>query len=217
MEAQAAEGLWDVPYLPIDPKDLGRTYEAIIRVNSQSGKGGVAYILKTEHSLELPRRLQIEFSKAIQEIADSEGGEVTPEQIWRAFAEEYLSALRPLELVSLRNLEGEPGHDRIEATVRLDGVERSVVGAGHGPIDAFVAAIGTELGVDVRVLDYSEHALRSGADSTAAAYIEAAVGDHVLWGVGIDESIVTASLRAVVSAVNRAAKLSPVADASVSA
>jgi 2-isopropylmalate synthase len=217
MEAQDQDGVWDVPYLPIDPKDVGRTYEAIIRVNSQSGKGGVAYILKTEHSLELPRRLQIEFSRAIQEIADSEGGEVTPEQIWRAFAEEYLSAVRPLELVSLRNLEGEPGHDRIEATVRLDGEERTVVGAGHGPIDAFVAAIGTELGLDVRVLDYSEHALRSGADAAAAAYIEAAVGDHVLWGVGIDESIVTASLRAVVSAVNRAARIAPVVEPSVSA
>ncbi len=217
MEAQDADGTWDVPYLPIDPKDVGRTYEAIIRVNSQSGKGGVAYLMKTEHSLELPRRLQIEFSKAIQEIADSEGGEVTPEQIWRAFAEEYLTAVRPLELVSLRNLEGEPGHDRVEATVRLEGEERTVVGAGHGPIDAFVAAVGSELGVDVRVLDYSEHALRSGADAAAAAYIEAAVGDHVLWGVGIDESIVTASLRAVVSAVNRAARLAPLQDASLTA
>ena len=124
--------------------------------------------------------------------------------------------MRPLELVSLRNLEGEPGHDRIEATVRVDGAERAVVGAGHGPIDAFVAALGGELGLDLRVLDYSEHALRSGADASAAAYIEAAVGEHVLWGVGIDESIVTASLRAVVSAVNRAAKLAPVADPSLS-
>ena len=133
MEAQDADGAWDVPYLPIDPKDVGRTYEAIIRVNSQSGKGGVAYVMKTEHSLELPRRLQIEFSKAIQEIADTEGGEVTPEQIWRAFAEEYLSAVRPLELVSLRNLEGEPGRDRVEAMVRLDGTERTIVGARSRP------------------------------------------------------------------------------------
>jgi 2-isopropylmalate synthase len=217
MAEQDSEGVWDVPYLPIDPKDVGRTYEAIIRVNSQSGKGGVAYVMKTEHSLELPRRLQIEFSKSIQEIADSEGGEVTPEEIWRSFAEQYLSSIRPLELVSLRNLEGEPGRDRVEATVRLDGTERTLVGAGHGPIDAFVAALRAELGVDVRVLDYSEHALRSGADASAAAYIEAAVGDHVLWGVGIDESIVTASLRAVVSAVNRAAKLSPLASQSLQA
>jgi 2-isopropylmalate synthase len=217
MDEQPVDGVWDVPYLPIDPKDVGRTYEAIIRVNSQSGKGGVAYVMKTEHSLELPRRLQIEFSKAIQEIADSEGGEVTPEQIWRSFAEQYLTAIRPLEVVSLRNLEGEPGRDRIEATVRFDGAERTIVGEGHGPIEAFVAALAAELGVDLRVLDYSEHALRSGADASAAAYIEAAIGDQVIWGVGIDESIVTASLRAVVSAVNRAAKVAPVAPPSVSA
>jgi 2-isopropylmalate synthase len=208
MEARAktADGeAWEVPYLPIDPKDVGRSYEAIIRVNSQSGKGGVAYVLKTEHHLELPRRLQIEFSKTIQKIADSEGGEVTPEEIWQSFSDEYLTKARPLELVSLRHLEGEPGHDRIEAMLRVDGVERAVVGAGHGPVDAFVAALGKELGIEVRILDYSEHAMRSGADATAAAYIEATIDGEVLWGVGIDESIVVASLRALASAVNRAA------------
>jgi len=207
MEARAKkseDGVWEVPYLPIDPKDVGRSYEAIIRVNSQSGKGGVAYVLKTEHHLELPRRLQIEFSKAIQKIADSEGGEVTPEEIWQAFEDEYLKPVRPLELVSLRNLEGEPGHDRIEAVLRVDGVERAVVGAGHGPVDALVAALGEELGIGVRVLDYAEHAMRSGADATAAAYIEAAIDGDVLWGVGIDESIVVASMRALISAINRA-------------
>jgi 2-isopropylmalate synthase len=206
MQAQttAANGeVWEVPYLPIDPKDVGRSYEAIIRVNSQSGKGGVAYVLKTEHHLELPRRLQIEFSKRIQKIADTEGGEVTPEEIWQAFSDEYLAPARPLELVSLRHLEGEPGHDRIEAVLRVDGAERPVVGAGHGPVDAFVTALGEELGIDVRILDYSEHAMRSGADASAAAYIEAAIGEEVLWGVGIDESIVVASLRALISAVNR--------------
>ncbi|MGD0273367.1 MAG: 2-isopropylmalate synthase [Gaiellaceae bacterium] len=208
MEAQRAktgEGRWEVPYLPIDPRDVGRSYEAIIRVNSQSGKGGVAYVLKTEHHLELPRRLQIEFSKTIQKIADSEGGEVTPEEIWQSFSDEYLTKVRPLELVSLRHLEGEPGHDRIEAILGVDGEERAIVGAGHGPVDAFVAALGEELDIDVRILDYSEHAMRSGADATAAAYIEATIGGEVLWGVGIDESIVVASLRALISAVNRAA------------
>jgi 2-isopropylmalate synthase len=208
MEAWAkkpAGEAWEVPYLPIDPKDVGRSYEAIIRVNSQSGKGGVAYVLKTEHHLELPRRLQIEFSKSIQKIADSEGGEVTPEEIWRAFEAEYLRPLRPLELISLRHLEGEPGHDRIEAVLRVDGVERTVKGAGHGPVDALVTALREELGIGVRILDYAEHAMRSGADATAAAYVEAAVGEEVLWGVGIDESIVVASMRALISAVNRSA------------
>jgi 2-isopropylmalate synthase len=204
--AKKPEGeVWEVPYLPIDPKDVGRSYEAIIRVNSQSGKGGVAYVLKTEHHLELPRRLQIEFSKAIQKIADSEGGEVTPEEIWQAFEGEYLKPVRPLELISLRHLEGEPGHDRIEAVLRVDGVERTIVGSGHGPVDALVEALGEELGISVRILDYAEHAMRSGADATAAAYIEAAIGDEVFWGVGIDESIVVASMRALISAVNRGA------------
>jgi 2-isopropylmalate synthase len=204
--AKKPEGeVWEVPYLPIDPKDVGRSYEAIIRVNSQSGKGGVAYVLKTEHHLELPRRLQIEFSKAIQRIADSEGGEVTPEEIWQAFEDEYLKPVHPLELISLRHLEGEPGHDRIEAALRVDGVERTIVGSGHGPVDALVEALGEELGISARILDYAEHAMRSGADATAAAYIEAAIGDEVFWGVGIDESIVVASMRALISAVNRGA------------
>lgn len=208
LEARAkkpAGEVWEVPYLPIDPKDVGRSYEAIIRVNSQSGKGGVAYVLKTEHHLELPRRLQIEFSKAIQKIADSEGGEVTPEEIWQAFEDEYLKPIRPLELISLRHLEGEPGHDRIEALLRVDGVERTVVGSGHGPVDALVKALGEQLGITVRILDYAEHAMRSGADATAAAYIEAAIDDEVFWGVGIDESIVVASMRALISAVDRGA------------
>ena len=207
--AKKPEGeAWEVPYLPIDPKDVGRSYEAIIRVNSQSGKGGVAYVLKTEHHLELPRRLQIEFSKAIQKIADSEGGEVMPEVIWQAFQGEYLKPVRPLELISLRHLEGEPGHDRIEAVLRVDGVERTIVGSGHGPVDALVEALGDELGISARILDYAEHAMRSGADAAAAAYIEAAIDDEVFWGVGIDESIVVASMRALISAVNRSAAAS---------
>src|ERR1035437_4599606 len=211
MEAWAKKpegGAGEVPYLPIDPKDVGRSYEAIIRVNSQSGKGGVAYVLKTEHHLELPRRLQIEFSRAIQKIADSEGGEVMPEEIWQAFQGEYLKPVRPLELISLRHLEGEPGHDRIEAVLRVDGVERTIVVSGHGPVDALVEALGDELAISARILDYAEHAMRSGADATAAAYIEAAIDDEVFWGVGIDESIVVASMRALISAVNRSASAS---------
>jgi 2-isopropylmalate synthase len=207
MAAQGTNGeRWQVPYLPIDPRDVGRTYEAIIRVNSQSGKGGVAYVMKTEYHLDLPRRLQIEFSKLIQHLADSEGGEVLPEQIWNAFEQEYLSATAPIELVSLRHLESDPGHDRIEAVLRVDGEEQMLVGAGHGPIDAFVTAVGEQLGIDVRVLDYFEHAMRSGADASAAAYVEIAIDGSNLWGVGIDESIVVASLRAVISALNRASR-----------
>ncbi|MCC6223352.1 MAG: 2-isopropylmalate synthase [Thermoleophilia bacterium] len=204
MEALEASGgrVWEVPYLPIDPKDVGRTYEAIIRVNSQSGKGGVAYVMKAERGLDLPRRTQIEFSKVIQRVAETEGGEVTPEQIWACFAEEYLRP-GPLEILGHRSVEeGEDAGETLEATIRLNGVRRVVAGAGNGPIAAFVAALG-QVGIDLRVLDYHEHAVTAGADASAACYIEAAVGDRVLWGVGIHPSIVSASLRAVTSAVNR--------------
>jgi 2-isopropylmalate synthase len=206
MEAHDAEGreVWEVPYLPIDPKDVGRTYEAIIRVNSQSGKGGVAYVMKAEHGLDLPRRAQIEFSQAIQRIAESEGGEVTPVQIWECFEHEYLIA-GPVEVVGHRSVE-EGGVETLEVTLSVDGSERTLRGQGNGPIDSFVEALAT-IGIELRVLDYHEHATGAGADAKAAAYIEAAVGDRVLWGVGIHESIVTASLKAVASAVNRAARL----------
>jgi 2-isopropylmalate synthase len=194
--------LWEVPYLPIDPQDVGRTYEAIIRVNSQSGKGGVAYVLKSERGLDLPRRTQIEFSKVIQHLAESEGGEVTPAQIWACFAEEYLRP-GPLEIVGHRSTEEGDMGEVLEATLTLGGEKHVVTGRGTGPIDSFVDAL-APIGADLRVLDYHEHAVSSGADATAACYIEAAIGDRVLWGVGIHPSIVTASLRAVVSAVNRA-------------
>ncbi len=205
MEAiEASAGpTWEVPYLPIDPKDVGRTYEAIIRVNSQSGKGGVAYVMKSEHGLDLPRRTQIEFSKVVQRIAESEGGEVTPEQIWTCFEEEYLQP-GPLEIVGHRSVEEAGVEETLEAKLRVNGEERLATGRGTGPIDSFVDAL-AGLGIDVRVLDYHEHAVSSGADATAACYIEAAIADRVLWGVGMHPSIVTASLRAVVSAVNRAA------------
>ncbi|SDD85808.1 2-isopropylmalate synthase [Actinokineospora iranica] len=196
---------WEVPYLPIDPKDVGRSYEAVIRVNSQSGKGGVAYVMKTEHQLALPRRLQIEFSQIIQAVTDSEGGEVSPKEMWDVFATEYLDRISPLRLRRNRITDDGEGRDEIAATVEVEGEDHEITGAGNGPIAAFVDAL-TTVGYDVRVLDYSEHALTAGDDARAAAYVECTVGDKVLWGVAVDSSIVTASLRAVVSAVNRAHK-----------
>ncbi|MFE3189345.1 2-isopropylmalate synthase [Nocardia sp. NPDC059240] len=199
--------VWEVPYLPIDPKDVGRTYEAVIRVNSQSGKGGVAYIMKTDHGLVLPRRLQIEFSQAVQKITDGEGGEVTPKEMWDVFSEEYLTPILPLERIRQKVTASEidGGVDHIEAVVKVNGVEQAISGEGNGPLAAFVDALAT-IDYDVRVLDYSEHAMSSGDDAQAAAYVEVAIGDQVTWGVGIATSITTASLRAVVSAVNRSAR-----------
>ena len=194
---------WEVPYLPIDPKDVGRSYEAVIRVNSQSGKGGVAYLMKTEHALDLPRRLQIEFSQVIQRVTDADGGEVTGDAMWEIFAAEYLAPPTRLAVVS-HGSSTVDGMVEVTAEVVLAGVTHSVRGHGNGPIAAFTAAL-RELDVDVRVLDYTEHALSEGGDARAAAYVEAAVGDRVLYGVGIDANIVTASLQAVVNAVNRAA------------
>jgi 2-isopropylmalate synthase len=200
--------LWQVPYLPIDPRDVGRTYEAVIRVNSQSGKGGVAYIMKADHGLVLPRRLQIEFSGVIQKIAEGtggEGGEVTPKEMWGAFAEEYLAPVVPLERIRQRvdAAEEDSGVTRIAATVKINGVETEISGSGNGPLAAFVDAL-SHVGFEVAVLDYSEHAMSGGEDAQAAAYVEASIGGKTVWGVGIAPSITTASLRAVVSAVNRA-------------
>jgi 2-isopropylmalate synthase len=197
---------WAVPYLPIDPKDVGRTYEAVIRVNSQSGKGGVAYIMKSERQLDLPRRLQIEFSGVVQRHTDTEGGEVSPEQIWEIFQDEYLpNPAAPWGRLALRNHRSaaDEDTDHLDISVVLDGAEMQLAGSGNGPIAAFVTAL-AGVGIDVRVLDYAEHALSAGGDAKAAAYLECAVGDRVLWGVGVDPNIVTASLKAVVSAVNRA-------------
>lgn len=200
---------WAVPYLPIDPKDIGRSYEAVIRVNSQSGKGGVAYLLKSEHNLDLPRRAQIEFSHVIQDLADAQGGEVSGADLWRVFQDEYLPADAAeaqwgrYRLRSVSSASGEDGTFRMEAELEVDGVTQTRTAQGNGPIDAFLRILGEE-GVDVRVLDYSEHALSEGGAAMAAAYVEAAVGDRVLWGVGLDHNTTTASLKAVVSAVNRA-------------
>jgi 2-isopropylmalate synthase len=200
---------WQMPYLPIDPKDVGRTYEAVIRVNSQSGKGGVAYIMKADHHLDLPRRLQIEFSQVIQRHTDSEGGEVGAGQMWEIFAAEYLEP-GPFELVSY-TAASQGGTERVDCTVRAYGTEYELFGIGNGPIAAFCAAVSeVDLGlggVSVRVLDYAEHALTAGRDAEAAAYLEMEIGDQVLWGVGISSSIVRASVSGVVSALNRAARL----------
>ena len=206
-DADVDDILWQVPYLPIDPKDVGRTYEAVIRVNSQSGKGGVAYIMKADHGLALPRRLQIEFSQVIQKITDGEGGEVSSKEMWDVFADEYLAPVRPLERVRQRVVGSEidGGTDAIEAVVRIDGVETEIRGTGNGPLAAFVDAL-TGVGIHVQVLDYAEHALSAGEDARAAAYVEASIGGRTVWGAGIATSITTASLRAVVSAVNRAAR-----------
>ncbi|MBE1550319.1 2-isopropylmalate synthase [Mycobacterium sp. OAS707] len=206
-DADVDDILWQVPYLPIDPKDVGRTYEAVIRVNSQSGKGGVAYIMKADHGLALPRRLQIEFSQAIQKITDGEGGEVSPKEMWDVFADEYLAPIRPLERIrqKVTAAEVDGGTDTIEAVVKVDGIEREIVGAGNGPLAAFVDALGA-IGINVSVLDYSEHALSAGEEAQAAAYVEASIDGKTVWGVGIATSITTASLRAVVSAVNRASR-----------
>jgi len=199
---------WAVPYLPIDPKDVGRTYEAVIRVNSQSGKGGVAYVLKNDHQLDLPRRLQIEFSGIIQSKTDAEGGEVAPAAIWSAFANEYLPTPDEpwgrFQLTGYRSDSTLDGKDGLSVDLVMDGEPSTVVSAGNGPIDAFVNALTQQLQVDLRFLDYAEHALSSGGDASAAAYVECAVNGRVLWGVGMDANIVTASLKAVVSAVNRA-------------
>jgi len=205
MQADAAEAgvdvddfRWEVPYLPVDP-----TYEAVIRVNSQSGKGGVAYIMKTEHQLDLPRRLQMEFSRVIQEVTDTEGGEMSPKEMRDIFESEYLDRVTPLKLIRHRITSDGEGNDEIVATVRVENDLHEIVGSGNGPIAAFVDAL-AGIGFDVRVLDYHEHAMSAGDDARAAAYVECAVEDTVLWGVGINGSIVNASLKAVVSAVNRA-------------
>jgi 2-isopropylmalate synthase len=194
---------WEVPYLPIDPKHVGRTYEAVIRVNSQSGKGGVAYIMHAEHGYDLPRRLQIEFSKTIQGITEDTGTEITPGHMWDAFVDEYLPEDAPIQLVSHESTTGEDG-SRVVAQLMVDGEHRTVSGEGNGPIAAFVAGLQADLGVEIDVVDYSEHAVGAGSDATAVAYVETQRPDGaVRWGVGRHESITTASFEAVVSAINR--------------
>jgi 2-isopropylmalate synthase len=193
---------WDLPYLPIDPHDVGRSYEAVIRVNSQSGKGGVAYVMKTGHSLDLPRRLQIEFSKVIQARTDAEGGEATPGQIWEIFTRTYL-ADGDVRLLDHQSSQVVDGKHVLSAEISVGGSTREVEGTGNGPISAFCAAL-ESVGVQARVLDYAEHALTEGTDAQAASYVEVSTGGQVFWGVGVDTNTTTASMRAILSAVNRA-------------
>jgi 2-isopropylmalate synthase len=207
------ELVWAVPYLPIDPKDVGRSYEAVIRVNSQSGKGGVAYLLKTDHNLDLPRKLQIEFSRVVQNVTDEAGGEVTSEKLWDIFTDEYLPAPaeRPelkwgrFELKRMRTASEMDGAVQLDVVLRNGTEEVTCVGAGNGPISAFIDVL-KQLDVEVRVLDYVEHTLGAGAGAQAAAYMELEVAGRTLWGVGIDGDIATASLKAVISGVNRAVR-----------
>lgn len=199
---------WAVPYLPVDPKDLGRSYEAVIRVNSQSGKGGVAYLLKADHAIDLPRKLQIEFSGVVQAKTDAEGGEVTSEQIWSIFNDEYLPAADAaakwgrFELLATQTRSDMSGEVVLDVVLRDDEQQLAVSGSGNGPVAAFVEVL-REQGFDITVYDYVEHALSAGGDAQAAAYVELQVGDQRLWGVGIDGDISTASLKAIVSGVNR--------------
>jgi 2-isopropylmalate synthase len=204
--AQSANGLWEVPYLPIDPKDLGRTYEAVIRVNSQSGKGGVAFLLERDYGIRLPRPLQIEFSRVVQKISDSTGGEVTSAEIWAAFKSEYIDQQNPFANRDHRD-DSIGENDRLTATVSEEGMDHAISGAGNGPIEAFVDGFRREFGIDVRIVDYEEHAIGGGADAAAVCFVEATIGGAgAVFGVGMHRNIVTASLNAIVSAVNRAVR-----------
>jgi 2-isopropylmalate synthase len=197
---------WQAPYLAIDPSDVGRNYEAVIRVNSQSGKGGMAYLMKNDHHFDLPRRLQLDFSRAVQQYTDSTGKEVSSSEIMHLFTDEYLTDTSPMSLLNSR-VTSTGGHYEISATVNSRGHVTEISGEGNGPVSAFVDSV-KQLGYDVKVLDYAEHALSSGGDAQAAAYVEAEItfGEEisVWWGVGVDPSIVTASLKAVCSAIDRA-------------
>lgn len=208
LAANAGQSWWDVPYLPIDPADVGRTYEAVIRVNSQSGKGGIAYLLEKDHGLRLPRRLQIEFSRTVQALADTTGKELTSVDIWAAFQSDYLQPTEPFRFIEHRTAPDSHtgGTCKLTATIRESGQERLISGKGNGPIDAFTDALNRHCGLDLRVVDYHEHAIGAGANATAVSYVEIRMDGEpeVRFGVGIDSNIVTASLNAVISAVNRA-------------
>ena len=197
--------LWEIPYLPIDPQDVGRSYEAVIRINSQSGKGGVAYVLEQDYGVVLPRKLQIEFSKIVQRIADSEGSELTSERIWECFEREYLGEQGPLAFVDHRTWPEENGIRGLEATITDNGTrKKKIEGRGNGPVDAYVGALAKVIGEDFEILDYHEHSIGRGAGATAIAYVEMSRPNGLsLFGVGMNKSIVTASLRAITSAVNR--------------
>ncbi|WP_282607528.1 2-isopropylmalate synthase [Pelagibius sp. Alg239-R121] len=208
---QSNSGVWEVPYLPIDPQDVGRNYEAIIRINSQSGKGGVAYILQSEYHLELPRGLQVEFTQRIQEDADNTGKEISPEHIWQSFQDTYLSSKGPIEFVDHRSVPDAHASEQrvLTATLKIKGEEREITGQGNGPIAAYTNALKTEIGIEISVLNYYEHSTGSSSDATAVAYVEVETGEgHKIWGVGRHPNIVKASLMAVTSAANQASGMS---------
>jgi 2-isopropylmalate synthase len=203
--ARKDSDIWDMPYLPLDPKDLGRSYEAVIRVNSQSGKGGISYLLESEYGLELPRRLQIEFSQVVQGVMDASGKELSAQDLWSLFEREYRLAQGAVAHQVLETGQGAAGERvTVAADVQLGGRQLAVRGTGNGPIDAFVEGLGQALGQSIRVLDYHEHAIASGADARAVAYLELRVGEQTFFGVGMDANIVSASLKAIVSGLQRA-------------
>ena len=206
---ESNSGIWEVPYLPIDPQDVGSTYEAVIRINSQSGKGGVAYILEQDFGYVLPRRLQIEFSQVIQRITDDTGGEITSEDIWKSFNEEYLDATTPFDFVEHRTVPDTHASERrsMTAVMRVDGAKKVISGKGNGPIDSYVDALKSQCDIDFKVIDYRERAFGAGADARAVAYVEIETPEGALFGVGEHVNIVTASLKAVTSAVNRAIRM----------
>jgi 2-isopropylmalate synthase len=209
---QAGDPRWEVPYLPIDPNDLGRNYEAVIRVNSQSGKGGISYLLEKDHGLQLPRRLQVEFSRRVQAVADATGKELSSDDIWAVFEKAYLHITAPYRFVDHRSISDAQGSRKLTATIREYDQERLISGKGNGPIDAFTDALNRHCGLDVRVVDYHEHAIGAGANATAVSYVEIRMdGDPTaIFGVGMDSNIVTASLNAVISAVNQALQPPPI-------
>lgn len=202
--ARSEDGLWEVPYLPIDPKDLGRTYEAVIRVNSQSGKGGVAFLLERDHGIKLPRPLQIEFSRVIQRMSEARGGEVTSDEIWSVFKAEYINHQSPFANRDHHDDSTEDG-DKLTATVSQHGADHVISGVGNGPIEAFVDGFRSEFGIEIRIVDYQEHAIGSGADAVAVCFVEIHTKNaRSVFGVGMHRNIVTTSLNAIISAVNRA-------------
>jgi 2-isopropylmalate synthase len=205
-QQRSASEVWDVPYLPIDPKDVGRDYEAIIRVNSQSGKGGVAFLLANEYGLDLPRGLQIDFAQKVQAITDAQGGELSAAELYALFNDTYLAVTDPYELVSYRHEADENG-DKLTAVVRAGEENVEFVGEGNGPIAAIVHGLGQRQQMSISLLNYHEHAMSTSEDAVAATYVEIDVEGLAAWGVGLHSSIVTSSLRAVVNAVNRAAAL----------
>jgi 2-isopropylmalate synthase len=208
LAARDARGdvVWEVPYLPIDPADVGRTYEAVIRINSQSGKGGVAYVMLHDFGFDLPRAMQVEFAKVVQALSEETSAEIMPAAILEAFEREYLARTEPFMLVDCK-VASDGGPAIVNATVSDAGTHRNLLGSGNGPIDAFVNALRQHLNLDVSVRDYHEHAVGSGADATAVAYVEVVTDGQVRYGVGRDRSIVTASLQAVLSGINRAVRL----------